>query len=494
MPKAPTFSSSGGAIVPTDTSVYDPSSGAVLSPYQPIKGEPAVLSSVSGAESFASNVQPKIDQANANVTDAQTRQEAAKKAVADAFGATPNNGGVPADVQAELDANKTDAQKAYEARLANYDDLTKSLTDLYSGLSISSTNAANAQIASLTNQWQQRRALLQKSNDANVANWTQQFFRYGQAEYSPGMTGDMISQKEQEGAAAVQQLDDEYNAKVAEINTALAQNRYQAAATLTQELSDIQDKALTLMQANAQEAQATTDALRAQQQKTQLQASVAALYNGGMKDPASIQAYLNQNGGTATLEDISSIIKIIAPDESLSGTSSDYQTFTQMQKDEKVPADWSYFDFLNAQANARKVPAATGADAEFKFSNAQISQLLSGNFTQGDIQAMQSDIAKYGVNSVVDGLPAEQQSLIRRVLATSGQVASTAAEQFITADYLKNLYGPDALKKAADDAGYGGWFTSTDDETTNYLNDLMQTVQSYRDAGYNDQDILKMMQ
>ena len=321
--------------------------------YKPVVGEPAVLSSVSGENNFGSKVQPKIDKANETLTAAQ---RAAKEAVAKAFGVKMEGDPIPPDVQAEMDSFKTEEERAYDARIAGWDKQKEDAQKAYDSLTLAQTAASKAQIASLTNQWTERRALLEKSNKANEAQWQQQFFRFGQAEYSPGMTSDMITGKEQEGIRKVAELDEQYNTKVAEINAALASKQFAQAAALTQDLSAIEEKALEAMHSNAKEARETNKKLRETEQKNARNVGVATAFAAGYKTAADVLDYLRATGGDygeLTLDEIDKALKIINPEEKFTGLDDDYQTYRRLQKDEpETVKGMDFIDYKNAVYNA----------------------------------------------------------------------------------------------------------------------------------------------
>lgn len=147
-------------------------------------------------------------------------------------------------------------------------------------------------------------------------------------------------------------------------------------------------------------------------------------------------------------------------------------------------------------AGSYLVTPKTSTTDNFKLSQAQVSQLLSGGFNTADAAQIQSDITQFGLAKTIEGMTPEKQALVKRVFAGSDAVndASTPQGQFLNADYFSTLFTEDQLKQAADDAGYRSWYTSWDSEKTAYLGHLESIVEQYRKAGYSDQDILKMMQ
>jgi len=465
-----------------------------------VPGEPSVLSSVSGEQNFQTKVQPKIDAANANVTASTTlKQDMEKvknqtKAGYDLLGNKVDP--LPADVAAEIDGGKTEEEKAYEARLSNWDKQETDAKNTMAGLSLAATNSAKAAIASLTSQWQERRTLLEKSNKANEANWTQQFIRFGQAEYSPGMTGDMISSKEQEGIARVKALDDDYNSKVADINTALDNKQFQLAAQLTSDLNSIEEKALTLMHDNAKEAQKVNDTIRQKQVQSSRDNAIAGLVAQGITDPTEIMSLLNESAkasgydsGDFTAEEIDKALKVFKPDDALAGLDADLKTFTYLQKNQPdLVKGLDFFGYKNAVYNATHKADTSSSDA-VNLPTSDKTKLLGAGFTNADISNIQRDVNAHGLDEVLNGISDERQkNALREVYGADDTT------EFLTSDYLEKLFGEDGLKKAAADAGYRHLLTSWATEKQNYLDSIMNTIEQYRAANYTDKEILKMLQ
>lgn len=324
----------------------------------PVANEPAALSTVSGKENFATNVQPAIDTANQTV--AASSQLKATNA------ATQNESdALPQDVQNELDAQKTPEQIAYEQQIQSYDEQAQFVTDTYENLTLAATQSAQAQINSLTSQWNERRMLLEQQNKGVLANWNQQFIRFGQAEYSPGMTGQLLTDKEMEGARKVQELDDQYNAAVGSINSSLEEGNYARAAQMTQSLQDIKQKTLDLMAENARIARETNDALRENQARASRDSAIATLISQGITDPAQMLNFLNmdQNGevtGDFTADEVSKVMKALTIDGNAKNLSADLSTFQYIRDNfglpdniANLPPEQQYFEYLRTIKRAQ---------------------------------------------------------------------------------------------------------------------------------------------
>lgn len=486
LPKGKTYEDTEGTLFPSQQEAAASNSRLGTNP---LTREPAVLSSRAGTSAFQKEVQPTIDSANAATDASRKAAEARSKEIA------PTVEQLPPDVQAELDANKSEQELVEEKQQAAWDRQEKTARETYQSLTLANKATAAAEINSLTGSWGERRQLLQESNRANVANWNQQFIRTGQAEYSPGMSSDLITGKELEGQRKVKQLDDEYNAAVAAVNAATSQKNFAAAADLTKTLSSIEDKALAQMRENAKEAADVNAKIREKTVQASREMAISDIVKQGITDPMDIQDYLNNTDagkqiGDITLKEIQDTLKIVNPSADLSGLTADYRTFKAL-KDAKDPLvdNMNYFGYLRAVGNASRKPE-DGIAAGFKFSQTQQSQLLSGNFTSSEVAQMQADIAAHGIDQVVAGVPADQQELVRRVLAGSDSVADIGNEDSIfTRGYVSTLFGiPDTEDKVDSFLGFGGTTGASK------LDDIMSRIQTWQGADYTDKEILKELQ
>lgn len=133
---------------------------------------------------------------------------------------------------------------------------------------------------------------------------------------------------------------------------------------------------------------------------------------------------------------------------------------------------------------------------DFEFSASEVQTLLGSGLDRTAIQQIESEINS---GKTVDDIINTYQftdNQIQTIYSVFGQDYKPE-NKFITADYLLSLYGgrnSSALKQALKDGGYKHWYMNENTEVNNFLNDLMSTVEAYRQAGYSDEDILKQMQ
>jgi DNA-binding transcriptional regulator YhcF (GntR family) len=146
-----------------------------------------------------------------------------------------------------------------------------------------------------------------------------------------------------------------------------------------------------------------------------------------------------------------------------------------------------------------KTPGSGSSDSSVELSAANKKTLLGGGWTQADIATLESDVAQYGLTEVIANAKANGATASQiKALEKSYSAEEGSGQQFLSKDYFANLFTSSQLEKAAADAGFGdlgeGLFNLKDVDTEGYLNYLEKAIESYRAAGYTDQEILKMMQ
>ena len=175
------------------------------------------------------------------------------------------------------------------------------------------------------------------------------------------MTGDFLSAKEREGMRRVQQLDDQYNAAVAQVNAAVDERNFSRAADLTATLQDLENQTFEIMQKNLDEAKKVNEAFR----KASRDSAVASVVAQGFTDPVQVMEMLNFNAtgqqvGDFTAEEVENALKILSPDASMSGLTADYRTYKTMLNNSELPKDTSYTQFLAMITNAKRVKSSGG--------------------------------------------------------------------------------------------------------------------------------------
>ncbi len=130
----------------------------------------------------------------------------------------------------------------------------------------------------------------------------------------------------------------------------------------------------------------------------------------------------------------------------------------------------------------KKVEHLTGSgkDVEFK------------GFSGDETNAIKKDIKEHGLEKTLAGITDPEQV---KAIQDMAKTVETENEKkvFLTKEYLSGLFTEDQLKAAAKEAGFRTTFSGWASEKEKYLTYLENSVTKYREAGYNDQEILKLM-
>lgn len=225
-------------------------------------------------------------------------------------------------------------------------------------------------------------------------------------------------------------------------------------------------------------------------------------------DPAELEAVGKEAGLTA--QEIIMAYKDLQTASEAEGLKSS-KTQAEIAKLEADTANAGFFELSEGQsrydANGNVIASkgktyapGTGSDSSINLTADDKRTLLGGGWSESDISTLESGIRSEGLQSVIaaekaaGATPAQIKALEKAYGSTS-----TEASQFLNKDYFRSLFGDEALKASAKEAGVvsgGNDYIPFNEggDTEAYLTQLEQTVNLYRQAGYTDQEILKMMQ
>ena len=149
--------------------------------------------------------------------------------------------------------------------------------------------------------------------------------------------------------------------------------------------------------------------------------------------------------------------------------------------------------------NPKTYAPGTGSGSSVGLSTTGKRDLLAGGWSESEIATLEAGVRSDGLQAVIDaekaaGATPAQIKALQKAYGSDG--AST--EQFLSKDYFSKIFTTKQLEDAAVEAGFGdmgeGVFKLKDVDTNAYLEYLNGIIESYRQAGYTDQEILKMMQ
>lgn len=365
---------------------------------------------------------------------------------------------------------------------------------------------------------QQHDILVRNQQDANTRadkSVMRTLLRGGTARNAPLDKSGVVLASTSFGLEKIAKLDADENAAIAAARQAQTEGNYRI---MDKALSTIDDIRKTKAAAASKLADTLSKANEDAQTK-RMQASrdeaIAGLVAQGVTDPATILEYLNHyedgssTDGNFTSDEIAKVLKNIAP-ETKKG---DLYKFTNDDVGKLLgvglngDAIQQLSDYYNGHGEApalsaaqqaivqkvltNKTPGAAG-DTDFKFTNTQKSQLLSGNFTEEQIGHMQNDVAQYGIDKVLEGVPQDQRALVKRVLAGTDSVADIGASDNtkLTRENVAKLFG---ITDDSTEADTNGWWWGGKTTGKDQLDSILETIGKYLAVGYTDAEILKLM-
>ena len=153
------------------------------------------------------------------------------------------------------------------------------------------------------------------------------------------------------------------------------------------------------------------------------------------------------------------------------------------------------YQYANDLANKGKI----------KISADDRNRIIGSGLSISDIDNIEKNLNNgYSLDEILNSgnLTDAQKTTIKNTMSgiTPTQEVETEkeGEQFLSRDYISKLFTSDQLEQAAVDAGFGdlgeGMFNLKDVDVKKYLDYLDNLIAQYRNAGYSDKEILKMMQ
>lgn len=150
--------------------------------------------------------------------------------------------------------------------------------------------------------------------------------------------------------------------------------------------------------------------------------------------------------------------------------------------------------------NPKTYAPGSGSDSSISLTADDKRTLLGGGWSEGDIATLEAGVRSEGLQSVIAAEKAAGATSAQiKALEKAYGSTSEDTNQFLSKDYFRNLFGEDAIRESAKEAGT---VSGGDDyipfnekgDVESFLTGLESKVELYRQAGYTDQEILKMMQ
>ena len=229
------------------------------------------------------------------------------------------------------------------------------------------------QIENIQSQFDQLRAKQETANKRRVRLQETIGVRFG-GRFVIEHTADLVLDQINIGIQAISRLNSEENAAISDIQSAFDEKSFSLALTRFEALTKIReqrDKEL----ADIEKAQVKAlKELQEQERDVSIDLAISSLRDQGVTEAGDILELINvtEQGkviGDVTLEEIEKRLKILEPDETLAGLSSDFKTYKFLQESEDPAVEGlSYFEFQAAVANAKRKPGEdlTGVSADLR--------------------------------------------------------------------------------------------------------------------------------
>ncbi len=385
------------------------------------------------------------------------------------------------DINAAYDAATTEVNNTFDSFAATLDAPTLNLVNALKG-------TYNQRIEA------EKKANAQAISGAKTVN-----MRNGLARYAPQDAQNVLTPIEQQGLDRLKSIGTEEAQKIAEAQQNLVDKKYDLFLKKRSELNDLRkertDQLTKLQDINDKK----VETLKKQEIQATRDSAVAGLVSQGVTDPSEIMGILDEqakaSGTTSdfTAEEIGKTLKVLTPDNTLAGLSTDYRTYKYLTDlgDPSVKG-LNYFEYQTAVANATRKP--TGQD-NINISNEKKTNLLGAGFSQNDIANIEKDVQTYGLDKVLEGITDKsQKKALQDAYGIKEKVTREQLDSTVTAkmayDGLKETYTTDELKKLADDNGQSRFFTGKDTDIERFLNSPAakkiytdSLYKQYQDAG-----------
>lgn len=362
------------------------------------------------------------------------------------------------------------------------DDSGKELERLKNELSQYTISDAQLQntISNITARWDARISQMKDINARRERAFETTGLRLG-SRYTGGKAGTfggIVAAEERQGLIRIGELEAQKQEAILGAQEAARKNNWTLYSKQVELAEKAHEEKLKAVQKLNEAQKKQDEELKKESQKQTRAFAISDVIAQGVTDREEIFKIMNYDDEGKLVGDIS--LKEI---DDILGT----------QKTETLPSDLRTYDELKRRG---EIPAG------MTFTKWQAEQKASGDTgaKKEETRKEEYSAAEEVVKNNPDASPEELESAIRSratELSDGDIKAIIKAEnaRFLTKDYFSKLLGTEALEKAAIEAGNstGVWpFRTADTET--YLTNLEGTINTYREAGYSDQEILELMQ
>lgn len=371
--------------------------------------EPTVLSSIAGERTF----QELQRQLNQWLEGLQT---------------VPKERQYPTDLPKELRDEWDELARKQGEELAPY----KQVLDIYDQMVLANEASTRSMLDLVKQQYEQRRADLERINRFTAATYQVAGLRSGAARYAPELNAQNLAAVEIEGLKKLQELDETYRSTVAEANAALKSRNLTLAQEKAGAILKIQQEALEGFRKQMESARKINEEVSAANIRAERDALITEAVNVlGASDTGQLLGYLNANirkgGQKFTLEELDKAVKTLSGDQKAKWLdfSSDFQDYFNFKENypEMLP-QWVDNPFKYKQYLDSLKPEKPKGAPTFTLGSAKRGQLMALGLPLSNIIALENYMAQFGWDSELEdyliGLGLDSGK-IRTVIGVSGK-------------------------------------------------------------------------
>lgn len=339
------------------------------------------------------------------------------------------------------------------------------------------------------------------ANKRELAAFDTMNTRFGTTRYAPGVAQGVLTADERVGLDRIKAIVMEEAGLISKAQQDLQDKKYTSFVQRRNEIKEIRKEKKTEIDKLLQIAQDEQKKAKEKEIQSSRDAVIANLVKQGIKDPAEIMGLLQEQAaaqGTKTdftADEIEKALKVFSPDATLAGLSPDFKTYKYLQdiKDPSV-AGMDFFQFQRAITNAKDTTPNDGVKP-ITLTPEKKTKLLGAGFSAQDVNNIEADIQKYGLDKVLEGITdTAQKKALQDAYGVKEKVTIAQLETTVTQkqaqDALKDTYTTDELKDLADKAGVWSFWTGKDSDIERWLNseDAKKTYvkllyEQYKSAG-----------
>lgn len=373
-----------------------------------------------------------------------------------------------------------------------YDDAEKEVENSFSTFTVGLDKITQDIINSYKNTFSQRIAEEKKLTDEVVQSASSLNTRLGITRYAPNQARGVITDIERQGLDRIRKIGVEETQAIAEAQQHLADKQYDAFISKRNELKDLRRERMDKLSEIQKEENKKIEEQKKMRAQSSRDSAIADLVDQGITDASTILNFLNFDDqgnriGDVTADEVDKALKIFKPDDSLAGLDQDYRTYKYLS-DIEDPAvkGLTYMQYVAAISNTKRKPESPDSEDEkpITLSGEKKTKLLGAGFSQVDITNIEKDVRENGLDAVLEDIEDDDQKD-----ALKQAYGADKDETKLSRESVSRLYN---IPDDDDQSSFLG--IEYGDTNKDKLDSLMSFIERYREVGYSDKEILKLIE